>query len=250
MESKEWLKIIAPYTLVNFGLLKRLFVETPLKTLKEQTSALTKDKLLKIHQYKNLRCYSLSAKGFGKLDIDHSPKLHLSEQEADTICRVNHFRKGFEESINGMENLELEKWVTGSKFVKSPLSIRINGIEQKLQPASAVIIKDDTENQKIFFVHTFTSQQDLHSDINLYRIFVERQLHVKRFHLPPQAQVRVIILIPSYKALFEMKQYLHSSFYKQVLFLPLTHVHHDNVLKYKIFLDYKAEKRAVIHHSS
>lgn len=250
MESKEWLKIIAPYTLVNFGLLKRLFAETSLKTLREQIAALTKDDLLKDHQYKNLRCYSLSAKGFGKLDIDHSPKLHLSEQEADTICRVNHFRKGFEESIHGMENLELEKWVTGSKFVKSPLSVRINGTEQKLQPASAVIIKDNAENQKLFFVHAFTSQQGLHNDVNLYRIFVERQLHIKRFFLPLQTQVRVIILIPSYKTLFEMKQYLHSSFYKKVLFLPLTHVHHDNVLKYKIFTDYKAEKRAVIQDSS
>ena len=128
MESKELLKKIAPYTLVNFGLLKRLFPEIPLKNLRVQIAALTKDEALKTHQYKNFRCYSLSTKGFERLGIDHSPKLHFSQQEADIIFRVNHFRKGVAESFEKVENVQLDKWVTGSKFAKSPLFIRITGV--------------------------------------------------------------------------------------------------------------------------
>lgn len=246
MESKELIRKIAPHTLVNYSLIKRMFADTSLKNLRADFDRAIEAGLLIVHDFPNLRCFSLSAKGFALLDIVHLPQLHFNQQEADNICRVNHFRQGFDESIASMEKLHLDKWVSASKFAKSPLFVRVRDSEQELTPAGAGIISDDDGKQKLFFIHVFVSQQELHNDINLYRLFTDRQLQVKRFFLRPETPVRVIVLTPNYKTIYQMHKHLHSTFYKQVLFLPMSHVHHDELLKYKIFMDHKTEKHAVI----
>ncbi len=245
MEIKFFLQQISPYTLVNFSLLKRIFSDTELKALRGHLAQAVADGLLILHPYPQLRCYSLSALGFQLIGITHQPKLQFTAEQADNICRSNHIRKGFEQSLDHYKGLTLTKWISGSKFHKLPLCVRIKNKEQALRPAGAAIISDQAGGQKLFFVHHFTDTETLNRDIFLYQQATERQLCHKRFFLNDDTTIRVIVLIASYKTLHQFKRYLQNPFYQNVLFLPLTHSHHTNLLQQAVFMNLHGKKQAI-----
>jgi hypothetical protein len=249
MEIKSFLTFISQYTLVNFSLLKRLHPATPLKVLREHIKTVISDGLVLVHDYSDLRCFSLSASGFKALNIQHQPKLHFSQTQADQVCRVNHIRLGFEQSLDKQQDTALDRWVSGSKFHKSPFHIHIKNTDQPLMPAGAAIVRDTLENQKVFFIHHFSDLESLNHDLTLYQQLEAKRYHQKRFFLNDKASIRIIVLLPNDKAFYVNKPYFQHPLYQSTLFLSLGHCHHENLLHQPVFIDIHGTKRSIIIQS-
>lgn len=248
MEIKEFLKKLSPYVIVNMGFLKRLFPETDLRSLREILNKAIESDFLIVHEYSELRCFSLSKKGFAEIEINHTPRLSLTEHQANIICRTNHVRMGFETSLQPMEIQS--QWITGAKFAKSPLFVRLKNSEHNIQPCGAVALTDKNVNQKLFIFHEFTELESLKSDMVLYQIYAQKGLYQKRFHLNQASTMRIIVLIPSYKALLQCAKHLNADIYEHVLFLPLTHVHHQNLLTEEVFMTKDGKKTSIVKSKS
>ena len=110
--------------------------------------------------------------------------------------------------------------------------------EQRLYPEGAAILTDANEKQKVFFIHSFTDVATLQHDVFLYQLLEQKGLHLKRFHLVSGAAIRVIVLVPSYKAILQVKKYLRNEFYEQVLFLPVNRVHQGNIIYLDVFISH------------
>lgn len=240
MELKEFLQIISSYVIVNMGFVKRLFREHSPKDLRETIKTATDKELLIVHDYPELRCFSLSQKGFEQLSINHSPRLSLTEYQADIICRTNHVRLGLETPIRAM-NID-SQWTTGAKFTKSPLFVRINNSEQQIKPVGTMVVTDKNAYQKLFIFHEFSDLESFQSEMKLYEIYMKRGLYLKRFRLNDKASMRIIVLVPSYKTVLEFHKRLVAEIYQYALFLPLSHVHHDNLLTHPVFMTSDAKK--------
>jgi hypothetical protein len=246
MEIKKLLEAISHYTLVHNSLLKRLFPDEFLRDIRETILLAQEHKLILIHDFPNFRCYSLSSKGFEAIDIKHQPHIQFTSEQADSICRTNHIQLGFKQSFDFTDKLKLHKWVSGGKFQKSPFFIRVNKIEQKLQPLAAGILVDSAPLYKVFSIHMFSDLETLHRDMFLYQLLEQRALHIKRWFLPKDTPLRIIVLVDSYKTIHSIRKHLKSQFYRQVLFLPVTQVHVNQLLQQSVFLDCKGVKRGVV----
>jgi hypothetical protein len=244
MEIKEFLQKISPYVIVNMGFLKRLFPETDLKSLREILNTAINSNQLLVHQYSELRCFSLSREGFEAIEINHSPRLSLTEHQADIICRTNHVRMGFEVPLKSM-GIQCQ-WITGAKFAKSPLFVRVRNNERYITPIGAAVLTDQQAHQKLFIFHEFADLESFQSDMQLYAIYAKKGLYQKRFHLHQEATMRIIVLIPSYKALLQFHRRLKVDIYQYVLFLPLTHVHHPNLLSETVFMAPDGKKVSIL----
>ena len=165
MEHKDFIERIAPYTLVNIGIVKRLFPDTTKKELKEQLKKGHQEQTLIVHDHQNLRCYSISQAGFKLIGIDHQPNYAPNKTEANLLCRNNQFRIGFEQSISRLESLDIDQWITGGKFQKAPLTVRLKGNEKTLKPISASIVSDTQGNQRIYIVHEFNDWAHFSMDL-------------------------------------------------------------------------------------
>lgn len=240
MKLKDFLQTISPYVIVNMGFIKRLFPESGIKELRETIRTAVESEFLVVHDYPELKCYSLSKNGFSQLNINHTPRLSLTEHQVDIICRTNHLRHGLETSTQAM-NIH-SKWTTGAKFASSPLFIRINNSEQEIKPVGAMVITDKQAHQKLIIIHEFNELDSFQSEMNLYQIYMERELHLKRFRLNDRVRMRVIVLVPSYKTVLQFHKRLKAEIYQNVIFLPLSHVHHDELLTQPVFMTSKAEK--------
>jgi hypothetical protein len=248
MEIKEFLQKVSPYVIVNMGIIKRLFPSTALKLLREILSTATSSNLLIAHDYPELRCFSLSKEGFEAIDINHSPRLSLTEHQADIICRTNHVRIGFEAPLKTI-GIQCQ-WITGAKFAKSPLFVRLKKNERYISPTGAAVLTDLKANQKLFIFHEFTDFESLKSDMQLYEMYAKRGLYLKRFHLHKDAVMRIIVLIPNYKSLLQFHKMLKSVIYQYVLFLPVTHVHHENLLSEQVFMTSEGKKVSILRGNS
>lgn len=244
MEIKEFLQKISPYVLVNMGFLKRLFPQLDLKSLREMITTASASNLLTVHDFPELRCFSLSKEGFAAIEINHTPRLSLTEHQADIICRTNHVRRGFESQLQSM-NIQ-SQWITGAKFAKSPLFVRIKSTECYIKPCGAVVLTDQKAHQKLFIFHEFTNLESLKSEMLLYEIYAKKSLYQKRFHLHHDATMRIIVLIPNYKTLLQFQRRLNLAVYQYVLFLPVTHVHYQNLLSEQVFMTNEGKKVSIL----
>lgn len=240
MELKEFLQVISPYVIVNMGFIKRLFPQSSPKELREIIKTAAEKDLLIVHDYPELRCFSLSQKGFEQLNINHSPRLSLTEHQADIICRTNHLRLGLETPIRAMEINS--QWTTGAKFSKSPLFVRINNSEQQTKPVGTMVVTDTNAYQKLFIFHEFSELDLFQSEMKLYEIYMKRGLYLKRFRLNDKATMRIIVLVPSYKTVLQFHKRFEADVYQHALFLPFSHVHHDNLLTHPVFMTSDAKK--------
>lgn len=244
MEIKEFLHKISPYVIVNMGFLKRLFPRVDLISLREMIKTAADSDFLRIHDFPELRCYSLSKEGFAAIEINHTPRLSLTEHQADIICRTNHARMGFETQLHSM-NIQ-SQWITGAKFSKSPLFVRIKNNECFIKPCGAVVLTDQKANQKLFIFHEFTGFESFNSEMLLYQTYAQKGLYQKRFRLHHDATMRIIVLIPNYKTLLQFQRQLKLAVYQYVLFLPVTHVHHDNLLSEQVFMTHEGKKVSIL----
>lgn len=240
MELKDFLHNISPYVIVNMGFIKRLFPQSGLKELRETVRSAVDNELVIVHDYPELNCYSLSNKGFSQLNINHNPKLSLTEHQADIICRTNHLRLGLEHSAQALKLQS--KWTTGAKFASSPLFIRINNSEQQIKPVGAMVLTDKQAHQKLFVIHEFIAFESFQNDMNLYQIYMQRGLYLKRFRLNDKARMRIVVLVPSYKTVLQFHKRFKAGIYQHIIFLPLSHVHHNDLLTQPVFMNSNAEK--------
>lgn len=244
MEIKEFLQKISPYVIVNMGFLKRLFPETDLKSLREMLNNAITSNLLLVHEYPELRCFSLSKGGFAEVEINHTPRLSITEHQAEIICRTNQVRMGFEAPLKSM-GIQCQ-WITGAKFAKSPLFVRVRNNERYITPVGAAVLTDQQAHQKLFIFHEFSDFESLQSDMQLYDTYAKKGLYQKRFHLHQDATMRIIVLIPSYKALLQFHRRLKADIYQYVLFLPLTYVHNANLLSEQVFMAPDGKKVSIL----
>lgn len=244
MEIKKFLKRISPYVLVNMSILKRLSLADDMRTLKEFRDYALNNNYLDVHEYENSRCFSISAEGFKLLDIPHQPSLQFTETQADLICRNNHLRIGFEQSLKPL-NIDL-KWVTGGKFAKSPLYIKHNRKEHHLQPTSAAILRDKSNKHRVYLTLEYNELERLNSELYLYSKYEAKGLHIKRFYLDPQAEMRIIVLVQSYKQAWQIYKRIKNAWYNKILFLPTNRVQVDHLLSRDVFLSADGQSCSII----
>jgi len=244
MDIKEFIQKISPYTLTNMSILKRLGLASDMKTLKELRDKAIKNNYLTIQEYENLRCFSVTSQGFSLIGIEHQPKLQFTPAQADMICRNNHLRIGFEQSLKPTQ-IQL-KWITGGKFIKSPLYIRFNKREHNLQPSSIAVLRDNSGRHRVYVMIHFRDTESLNSELYLYSKYEEKGLHIKRFYLDPQAEIRIIVLVESYKQAWQIHNKTSKAWQNKLLFLPVNKVHAESLLKRDVFFNTIGERQSVL----
>ena len=246
MEKDILLKFIGEYTLVNKKLIKRCFSDSSLKDIDHTISEALNSQLIIKYKYQGFECFSLTEIGFSQIGIDYAPKHSFSKEKAITICSVNNLRLGIVRELNNYSNLSINRWISGGKFKRFPLITNVRKEKISVTPESLIIFNQD-DIQRLYFVHIWNNFDQVSTDLFLYHLYSDRKLFLKRFHVTENSVMRVLCLIPNYKAFVPYINRLKSCNGSELtLFTPITKLSTETPLKSQIWINNTGHPSSII----